>query len=97
MIYLNQGKALGGSSTINAHVFVPPAKGLVDSWETLGNKGWNHDSLKQYFAKSYTSPPVDKATEKALGIEVWSTRNDAAKGPIQTSFSGDVSHPIREA
>ncbi|ROW03092.1 hypothetical protein VMCG_05775 [Cytospora schulzeri] len=97
VISLNQGKALGGSSAINAHVFVPPAKGLVDSWETLGNEGWNHERLKGYFAKSYTSPPVDKATEKALGIEAWSTRNDAAKGPIQTSFSGGVSHPIREA
>lgn len=32
-----------------------------------------------------------------LGIQGWSGRNDAAKGPIQTSFSGDVSHPIREA
>lgn len=78
-------------------MFVPPAESLVDSWEALGNKGWNHKTLKQYFAKSYTSPPVDKATEKALGIEAWSTRNDVAKGPIQTSFSGDPSHPIREA
>ncbi|ROW06271.1 hypothetical protein VPNG_08078 [Cytospora leucostoma] len=97
VISLHQGRALGGSSTINAHVFVPPAKGLVDSWEALGNKGWNHESLKEYFTKSYTSPPVDRATEKTLGIEGWLTRNDAAKGPIQTSFSGDLSHPIREA
>ncbi|KAK7731043.1 hypothetical protein SLS53_008845 [Cytospora paraplurivora] len=97
VINIHQGRALGGSSTINAHVFVPPAKGLVDSWEALGNRGWNHESLREYFTKSYTSPPVDSATEKTLGIEGWLTRNDAAKGPIQTSFSGDLSHPIREA
>ncbi|KUI52942.1 L-sorbose 1-dehydrogenase [Cytospora mali] len=97
VILLNQGRALGGSSAINAHVFVPPAKGLIDSWEALGNTGWNHNSLKDYFAKSYTSPPVDLATEQALGISAWSIRNDAARGPIQTSFSGDLTHPIREA
>ncbi|KAJ0108186.1 hypothetical protein J7T55_000151 [Diaporthe amygdali] len=91
-----QGKALGGSSALNAHVFVPPAKGLIDSWKTLGNEGWNWDSLKTHLSKSYTSPTVDKANEKALGIDGWASRNDAAEGPLQTSFSGDLSHPIRE-
>jgi choline dehydrogenase-like flavoprotein len=97
VIHLHQGKALGGSSALNAHVFVPPAKGVIDSWEKLGNQGWNWNSLKTHLSKAYTSPPVDKGTEKALGIEGWSGRNDAAKGPIQTSFSGDTTHPIREA
>lgn len=97
MIYLHQGKALGGSSALNAHVFVPPAKGVIDSWETLGNEGWNWNGLKTHLSKAYTSPTVDKATERALGIESWARRNDAAKGPIQTSFSGDISHPVREA
>lgn len=97
MVHLHQGKALGGSSALNAHVFVPPAKGLIDSWQTLGNEGWNWDGLKTHLSKAYTSPTVDKATEKALGIQGWAGRNDAAKGPIQTSFSGDMTHPIREA
>lgn len=78
-------------------MFVPPTKGVIDSWERLGNKGWNWNGLKTHLSKAYTSPSVDKSTEKALGIEGWSHRNDAAKGPIQTSFSGDTSHPIREA
>lgn len=97
MIHLHQGKALGGSSALNAHVFVPPAKGLVDSWEALGNDGWNWNGLKMYLSKAYTSPTVDKGAQKSLGIEGWAGRNDAAKGPIQTSFSGDISHPVREA
>lgn len=97
MIHLHQGKALGGSSALNAHVFVPPTKGVIDSWETLGNEGWNWDGLKTHLSKAYTSPTVDKETEQALGIDGWARRNDAAKGPIQTSFSGDISHPVREA
>ncbi|KAI2465467.1 GMC oxidoreductase [Annulohypoxylon bovei var. microspora] len=54
-ISLQQGLALGGSSAINAQVFVPPSKGLIDAWGSLGNEGWNWDVLGQYFAKAYSS------------------------------------------
>lgn len=97
MINLHQGKVLGGSSALNAHVFVPPAKGTIDSWETLGNEGWNWNGLRPHLSKAYTSPKVNQGTEKSLGIDGWASRNDAAEGPIQTSFSGDISHPVREA
>ncbi|KAI0880469.1 putative GMC oxidoreductase [Annulohypoxylon maeteangense] len=96
-VALNQGKALGGSSAINSHVFIPPSKSLVDSWESLGNDGWNWDALQQYYAKAYTSPYVDEATKNSLGIDGWASRNESSKGPIQASFSGDSSHPIRKA
>lgn len=97
MIGLNQGKALGGSSALNAHVFVPPSKGVIDSWEVLGNPGWNWDTLKGYFAKSYTTPAAahDAKAREALAIENWPRVNDA-KGPIQTSFGNEV-HPVRKA
>ncbi|GAB1318215.1 Glucose-methanol-choline oxidoreductase N-terminal domain-containing protein [Madurella fahalii] len=97
-IPINQGKALGGSSAINAQVFVPPAKSLVDAWETLGNPGWNWNALRPYFAKVYTSPQVDETLEKTMGISEWTSHNnDTTYGPIQTSFPGPVSHPIRKA
>lgn len=50
-INLSQGRALGGSSAINAHVFVPPSKTVIDSWEKLGNPGWNWNVLRPYYAK----------------------------------------------
>lgn len=80
---------------MNANVFVPPAAGVIDAWESLGNPGWNWDSLKGYFAKSYSSPVVSDDMKKGLAIESWQTLSDA-KGPIQTSF-GNESHPIRDA
>lgn len=85
---VNQGKALGGSSAINAQVFVPPTKANADAWEALGNEGWNWDLLQKYITKAYTYPSgqVDKKLEKALGIDGWATRNDTAQGPILTSF-----------
>ncbi|RAL02804.1 GMC family oxidoreductase [Aspergillus ibericus CBS 121593] len=92
---LNQGKALGGSSSLNAHVFVPPFKGAIDSWEKLGNPGWNGTMLKDYFSKAYHSPTVAQDAKENLAIEDWPELNEA-KGPIQTSF-GDETHPIRRA
>ncbi|PYI12219.1 aryl-alcohol dehydrogenase [Aspergillus sclerotiicarbonarius CBS 121057] len=92
---LNQGKALGGSSSLNAHVFVPPFKGAVDSWEELGNPGWNWTMLKDYFSKAYHSPTVAQDAKENLAIEDWPGLNEAT-GPIQTSF-GNETHPIRRA
>lgn len=97
MIGLNQGKALGGSSALNAHVFVPPSKSVIDSWEVLGNPGWNWNALRGYFAKSYTPPAVadESKAREALAIEGWAELNNAS-GPIQTSF-GNEQHPVRKA
>ncbi|KAJ6024062.1 aryl-alcohol dehydrogenase [Penicillium herquei] len=92
---LHQGKALGGSSSLNAYVFVPPFKGVIDSWEALGNDGWNWTMLKDYFTKAYSSPEVAQDAKEDLAIEGWLEFNEA-KGPIQTTF-GDRSHPIRKA
>ncbi|PIG85748.1 aryl-alcohol dehydrogenase [Aspergillus arachidicola] len=92
---LNQGKALGGSSSLNAHVFVPPFKGAVDAWEELGNPGWNWTMLKDYFSKAYSSPTVPQDAKENVAIEDWPGVNEA-KGPIQTSF-GNETHPIRRA
>ncbi|CAK41595.1 uncharacterized protein An13g01960 [Aspergillus niger] len=92
---LNQGKTLGGSSSLNAHVFVPPFKGVIDSWEALGNLGWNWTMLRDYFSKAYSSPTVTQDAKEGLAIEGWPELNEA-KGPIQTSF-GNEAHPIRKA
>lgn len=95
MIGLNQGKTLGGSSAMNPQVFVPPSGKGIDSWEALGNAGWNWDTLKKYLSKAYSSPVFSTDAKECLAIEEWPTLNEA-RGPIQTSF-GDIDHPIRKA
>lgn len=82
----HQGKALGGSSAINAQVFVPPIKANIDAWETLGNEGWNWNMLQKSMSKAYTFAPVDAALEATLGMDTWSAKNSTAKGPVQTSY-----------
>ncbi|KAI0117385.1 putative GMC oxidoreductase [Daldinia grandis] len=97
-INLNQGKALGGSTVMNAQVFAPPTKKLIDFWALLGNDGWDWEGLRDYYAKAYTSPPrVPDDAKKSLGIDGWTTSNDSGTGPVQVSFPGDPFHPLREA
>ncbi|KAI0008542.1 glucose-methanol-choline oxidoreductase [Xylariaceae sp. FL0662B] len=45
-VSLSQGKALLGSSAINAQIFVPPTWTVLDNWGSiLGNDGWNQSTL----------------------------------------------------
>ncbi|KAI1134208.1 oxidoreductase [Hypoxylon sp. FL0543] len=97
VITLNQGKALGGSSAINNGVFAPPTKSSIDAWETLGNQGWNLDSLKDYLTKAYSSPSISEGAKEKLGIDKWATMNGQTTGPVQLCFPGDHLHPIRKA
>lgn len=71
---------------MNAQIFVPPTKANFDAWETLGNEGWDWNMLQMNMTKAYTHPPVKVELEAALGVDGWAAKNDAAKGPIQTSF-----------
>ncbi|KAI0382819.1 oxidoreductase [Hypomontagnella monticulosa] len=95
-ISLNQGKAIGGSSILNAQVFAPPTRGVIDSWASLGNEGWDWDSLRGFYDKSYTYPSIPDSSRETLGVGSRTTQNDSARGPIQASFPL-AAHPIRKA
>ena len=93
---MNQGKALGGSSAINAQVWVPPVPSIVNYWEShLGNPGWNWEALRPYLSKSFTSPPNNDSLAEVLGIDGW-TDKAISSGPIRTEYAGNASHPIRK-
>lgn len=42
---------VGGGSAINAMFFVRGSKEEYDTWESLGNPGWDFDSLLPFFKK----------------------------------------------
>lgn len=79
--YWPRGKVLGGSSSINAMVFVRGQPADFDEWAALGNTGWSWDDVLPWFKK---------LEDNQQGADAWR----GAGGPMHVSdVSGQV-HPL---
>ncbi len=82
--YWPRGKVLGGSSSINAMVYVRGAQRDFDDWANHGNPGWDYQSVVPYFAKSVDSD-FDHESDKAANL---------GRGPLKVSRTDSQVHPL---
>ncbi len=82
--YWPRGKVLGGSSSINAMVYVRGQPQDFDDWRGLGNPGWGWDDVLPYFKK------MERAR---FGAARWRGHS----GPLHVSDVSTQVHPLCEA
>jgi len=51
-MYWPRGKVLGGSSSINAMIYIRGARADYDAWRDAGCEGWGFDDVLPYFTRS---------------------------------------------
>ncbi|KAL8847231.1 MAG: hypothetical protein Q9221_007718 [Calogaya cf. arnoldii] len=90
-----RGKTVGGSSAINVGLMVYPSKSGLDSWEKLGNEGWNFETLRPYYRKFHTYTTPSKAVQELLALDYMDESLQGTTGPIKVSF-GDFHSPIHK-
>jgi choline dehydrogenase len=76
-----RGKVLGGSTSINAMVFVRGQPGDFDDWRAAGNPGWSYAEVLPYFRK---------LEDHFLGASDY----HGAGGPVHVSDPSADVHPL---
>ncbi|AUR13486.1 alcohol dehydrogenase AlkJ [Phaeobacter inhibens] len=82
--YQPRGKGLGGSSAINAMLYIRGHSKDYDEWAALGCEGWDWQSVLPYFRKSENNECGDDALHGAAGpLQV---SNQKSPRPITDAF-----------
>lgn len=82
-MYWPRGKLLGGSSSINAMVYIRGQREDFDSWAARGLAGWSYDEVLPYFRRS---------ERNSRGADAY----HGARGELAVSDIGSDCHPAVE-
>ncbi|KAK8109208.1 glucose oxidase [Apiospora sp. TS-2023a] len=80
----HQGKAIGGTSTINGMTYVRGDVAELDAWAALGNPGWDWAALYPYYLHSEAFTPPNEA--QAAAGAAWNPAYHGESGPLRTGY-----------
>jgi len=83
-----RGKVLGGSSSINAMLYVRGNPADYDGWEKLGNPGWGYDQVLPYFRKLENYGKDDKYHSSKGPLSVSNYTSDENSQGVKTLLFG---------
>jgi len=82
-LYLPRGRTLGGSSSINAMIYIRGHRLDYDDWAASGCEGWSYDEVLPYFKRSEDN---ERGEDEFHGVG----------GPLSVSDSRSM-HPLVDA
>lgn len=83
-LFLPRGKTLGGSSSTNAMAYVRGNRADYDEWASLGNQGWDYQSVLPYFKKSESNEDIHN-------------KFHGENGPLNVTFAKAYKTPFADA
>lgn len=93
--YQPRGKVLGGSSAINAMVYIRGHQKDYDHWAALGNTGWSFNDVLPYFKKSEQNHSINNEWHGSAGpLHVSNLQTD---NPFQQHYldaARQVGYPV---
>ncbi|HEY4818756.1 MAG TPA: GMC family oxidoreductase N-terminal domain-containing protein, partial [Candidatus Acidoferrum sp.] len=95
--YQPRGKGLGGSSAINAMVYIRGHRRDYDEWAALGNTGWSYADVLPYFKRSEDNSELDGEYHGKGGpLRVSGSRSDNPVREIFLQAAREAQFRIRE-
>ena len=86
-IFLPRGKTLGGSSSVNAMIYVRGNRADYDHWASLGNVGWSYEEVLPHFISSEHHEQYDLVDQAYHGQD----------GELNVSFATRFQTPFLDA
>lgn len=93
--YQPRGKVLGGSSSLNAMIYVRGQRADYDHWATQGNPGWAWDDVLPYFKKSeHNERGADNLHGSGGPLNVMDLRSPNRFGQLFVQAGAQAGYPV---
>ena len=93
--YQPRGKVLGGSSSVNAMIYLRGPREDYDAWAAEGNAGWGFDELLPYFKRAEHNERGADAFHGTGGpLNVMDLRSPNRFGPVFVEAARQAGYPV---